>query len=87
MPEQERFTYDFIDVRYVKTLYHILLRVGDLGAALERVGTPPDDSPYAGVLRETTNLVVEIHDLVAAGAFPDLKALPDSGLRSNYDQT
>ena len=28
MSEQERFTYDFIDVRYVKSRYHVLQGVG-----------------------------------------------------------
>lgn len=77
MSEQERFTYDFIDVRYVKNLYHVLQRIGYLGKALDRVGMPPDDSPYLGVLRDTKNLVAEIEDLVKAGAFRDLKQFPD----------
>ncbi len=77
MSEQERFTYDFIDVRYVKNLYHVLQRIGYLGKALDRVGMPPDDSPYLRVLRDTKNLVAEIEDLVKAGAFRDLKEFPD----------
>jgi len=77
MSEQERFTHDFIDVRYVKRRYHVLQTVGYLGKALDEVGMPPDDSPYVGVLRETTNLVAEIEYLVKAGAFGDLKQFPD----------
>ena len=38
---------------------------------------PPGDSPYLGVLRQTKNLIVEIEDLVKAGAFRDLKGFPD----------
>ena len=77
MSEQERFNHDFIDVRYVKRLYHVLQRVGYLGKALDEVGTPPDDSPYLAVLRDTKNLVAEIEDLVKAGAFRDLEEFPD----------
>jgi hypothetical protein len=77
MSEQEPFTHDFIDVRYVKDLWHVLQRVGYLGKALDEVGMPPDDSPYLGVLRETRNLIAEIEDLVKSGAFRDLKEFPD----------
>jgi hypothetical protein len=76
MSEQEGFSQGFIDVRYVKNLWHVLQRVGYLGKALDEVGMPPDGSPYLGVLRETKNLVTEIEDLVKAGAFPDLKEFP-----------
>lgn len=76
MSEQEPFTYDFIDVRYVKSLYHVLQKVGYLGNALDKVGMPPDDSPYLGVLCETKNLIGEIEDLVKAGAFRGLKGFP-----------
>lgn len=77
MSEQERFNHDFIDVRYVKSLYHVLQRVGYLGKALDEVGMPPDDSPYLAVLSDTKNLVAEIEDLVKAGAFRDLEEFPD----------
>jgi hypothetical protein len=77
MSEQEPFTHDFIDIRYVKNLWHVLQRVGYLGKALDRVGMPPDDSPYLGVLRDTKDLVAEIENLVKAGAFPDLKEFPN----------
>jgi len=76
MSEQEGFTHDFIDVRYVKSLWHVLQRVGYLGKNLNEVGMPPDDSPYLGVLRDTKNLVAEIEDLVKAGAFRYLKDFP-----------
>jgi hypothetical protein len=77
MSEEEPFTHDFIDVRYVKNLWHILQRVGYLGKALDRVGMPPDDSPYLGVLRDTKDLIAEIEDLVKAGAFRHLTEFPD----------
>ena len=77
MSEQEGFSHDFIDVRYVKSLWHVLQRVGYLGKALDEVGMPPGESPYLGVLTETKNLVAEIEDLVKAGAFRDLKEFPD----------